>query len=83
MIIFKIKADKIEELFHFMNCFKDNELMKFQYGPIKEDNLPVLYFKLALIKKTTFLRRLRDFSKIHKNSIVAEEVIQNRFEEND
>ncbi len=83
MTIFKVKSDTIEELFLFMTWFKNNELIKFQYGPIKDDHLHVLFFTLGLIKKSTFQRRLRDFSTIHRNSIVAEEINQDRFEINE
>lgn len=76
----KITSDKIEEIFLFMTWFKNNELIKFQYGPIKEDQLHVLYFTFGLMKKRTFKRRLKDFSAIHRNSIVAEEINQDRFE---
>ncbi|WP_413998716.1 hypothetical protein ACMDB5_13145 [Flavobacterium sp. W1B] len=83
MTIFKIKSGKIEELFLFMTWFKNNELIKFQYGPIKDDDLHVLFFTLGLIKKSTFKRRLKDFSTIYQNSIVAEEINQDRFEINE
>lgn len=83
MTIFKIKSDKIEELFLFMTWFKNNDLIKFQYGPSKDVQLHVLFFTLGLIKKSTFTRRLKDFSTIHRNSIVAEEINQDRFEINE
>ena len=78
MTIFKLTAAEIEELFLFMTWFKNNELIKFQYGPIKDDKLHVLYFTCGLIKRTTFQRRLKNFSAIHKNTIVAEEIKRER-----
>jgi hypothetical protein len=70
----KITSIKIEDLFLFMTWFKNNELIKFQYGPIKEDKIHVLYFTLGLIKKSTFDRRLREFSIVHRCTIKAEKI---------
>lgn len=79
MEIIKISTDKIEELFLFMNWFKVNDLIKYQYTPSKNENFHTLFFTLGLISLSTFNRRLKSFSIIHKNSITVTKIEQSRF----
>ncbi|NWL03619.1 hypothetical protein DM790_22600 [Flavobacterium collinsii] len=79
MEIIKISTDKIEELFLFMNWFKENDLIKYKYGKNKNDNFHALFFTLGLISMSTFNRRLKSFSIVHKNSITFEKINQSQF----
>lgn len=79
MEIIKISTDKIEELFLFMNWFKGNDLIKYKYGLSKDDNFHTLFFTLGLISLSTFNRRLKSFSIVHKNSITVAKIEQSQF----
>lgn len=79
MEIMKISTDKIEEIFLFMNWFKENDLIKYQYCLSTDDDFHTLFFTLGLILLSTFNRRLKSFSIVHKHSITVVKINQSRF----
>lgn len=81
MIQIKITSDKIEEIFLFMNFFKPNELIKYEYKLSGPPAFPhCLYVTLGAITERKFTSCLRKFNKLYKNLLIAEVLELRKFE---
>lgn len=83
MIKYKITANKIENLFEFMNFFKLNEIIKHKYIQEKEGDeiVHVLIFDLGLITPRAFTSKAHKFKTIFGDVLNVSRIERSRYED--
>ena len=83
MIKYKIAANKIENLFEFMNFFKLNEIIKHKYIQEKEGDeiVHVLIFDLGLITPRSFTSKAHKFKTICGDVLEVTRIERTRYED--
>lgn len=73
---FKASTDKAENLFHLMNFFTTNELIKFVFQIDTNGNSTeyTITFRFGIINNTKFNNRIKRFKYIHGDVIQFKEI---------